>query len=226
LAKYNRGMLPSLYRVAKRTLNRLPSWLLRARPFGVYEIVLTPPAAQAVKLAGGPPLACDVRWVDSADDIQSLVGLTSQANADAFDASRRRVAAAYSEGRPVGCAWIAREWFDEPELGLRIELGSNEGWLFAAAVTPALRNRGVYGQLLEFLTRDLGEAEMERILLGVASGNVASRQAHARQGARRVGSIAAVRALCVACCWVSGAVRRASGSPFGWRHPIRLIVDA
>jgi GNAT superfamily N-acetyltransferase len=218
-------MLPSLYRVAKRTLNRLPSWLLRARPFGVYEIVLTPPAAQAVKLAGSPPLACVVRWVDSADDLQSLVGLTSQANVDAFDANRRRVAAAYYDGRPIGCAWIAREWFDEPELGLRIELGANEAWLFAAAVTSALRNRGVYGQLLEFLMRDQRENAMERILLGVASGNVASRLAHERQGARRVGSIAAVRALGVACCWVSGSVRRASRSPLGWRHPIRLVVD-
>jgi hypothetical protein len=219
-------MLPSLNRVAKRTLNRLPSWLLRARPFGVYEIVLKPVAPQAVNLAGSPPFACDVRWVDRAEDLQTLVGLTSQANVDAFDASRRRVAAAYSEDRPIACVWIAHEWFDEPELGLRIELGSNESWLFAAAVTPALRNRGVYGQLLKFLTRDLGEAEMERILLGVASGNVASRQAHERQGARRVGSIAAVRALGVACCWVSGTVRRASRCPFGWRHPIRLIVDA
>jgi GNAT superfamily N-acetyltransferase len=219
-------MLPSLYRVAKRTLNRLPSWLLRARPFGVYEIVLTPAAPRAVNLTGSLPLVCDVRWVDGADELQSLVGLTSQANVDAFDANRRCVAAAYSDGRPVGCAWIAHEWFDEPELGLRIELGSNESWLFAAAVTPALRNRGVYGQLLEFLTRDQREAAMERILLGVASGNVASRHAHERQGARRIGSIAAVRVLGVASCWASGAVRRASSSPLGWRHPIRLVVDA
>jgi hypothetical protein len=218
-------MLPSLYSVAKRALNRLPSWLLRARPFGVYEIVLTPTKAQAAKLAASPPLACDVRWVDGTDDLQSLVGLTSQANVDAFDANHRRVAAAYSQGRPIGCAWIARQWFDEPELGLRIELGPQEGWLFAAAVTSERRNQGVYGQILEFLTGELREETMERILLGAVSGNVPSERAHARQGARQIGSIAAVRALGVACCRASGAVRRASSSPLGWRHPIRLLVD-
>jgi GNAT superfamily N-acetyltransferase len=216
-------MLPIVYRLAKRTLDCLPSWLLRARPFGVYEIDLRSPPTQGEMLEGEALLPHDIRWL-AGDELPSLVGLTSQANIQAFDPEQRRVAAASRDGRPIACAWIAREQFEEPELGLCIELGPREAWLFAASVAPADRGQGVYGKLLGFLVRNLREEGVERLLLGVATGNTASRAAHARQGARRVGGIAAARVLGLSCVWTSGAVRRASWPVFRWQRDNRLTV--
>lgn len=142
-----------------------------------------------------------------------------------FNSKTCRAIAAWFEGQAIACAWIATESFDERELGLRFELTSTEVWLFAAVVDPQYRDQGVYRQLLEFLIDELGRGGVQRILFGVTFGNEPSRRAHARQGAKQIGAITAIRSLGLTACRPLGAVRLLSPRAIAWRKPIRLVVD-
>jgi GNAT superfamily N-acetyltransferase len=146
-----------------------------------------------------------------AAETATLGPLASQDNLDALDFTTRRVAAAWRDGRPIGCAWIATGTFEERELGLRFELTPADAWLFAAAVAPQFRDRAVYRRVLEFLIDELRRAGAKRLLFGVTAGNEPSRRAHARQGAVQVGRIVALRLLGRPFCRCSGRVRRAPG---------------
>jgi ribosomal protein S18 acetylase RimI-like enzyme len=214
----------TLYRAAKRAVNALPPWVLRFRPFVVYEI----PLATAALTAGNPTspgqlLGASVRWIENRDEAGSLAPLSSRACVDEFNGTTRRAVVARVDVQRVGCAWIATGAFSETDLGLHFELAPDEAWLYAAAVAPEHRNRGVYRQLLEFVVAELRAAGMRRVLLGVTVGNEPSRRAHARQGAIEVGRIAAVRALGLTRCWVTGHIRRRCGR-HGERRVARLSV--
>ncbi len=225
------SVMTTLYRSVKKLVRRLPVWVFRARPFGVYEISLAKSlgeAAEATKSrrTGGSELDCQIRWVADDAEAAMLRGLASQQCIDDFNVRTRRAAAAWLGGEVIACAWIATQSFDESDLGLRFELQPTEVWLFAAVVESSRRDQGVYGQLLAFLSDDLRRHEVRRILLGVTVGNEPSRRAHARQGASQVGSIIALRSLGFTLCWRHGDVRRLSPISFTWRRPIRLAVNS
>jgi GNAT superfamily N-acetyltransferase len=211
------------YRGAKRFVRLLPRWLIRVRPFAVYEIPLR---GGDVRLAAkAPETSCRVAWVQSIAEAAALRPLASDDNISAFDPSSHWAATAWLNGEVIGCAWIAAGTFTEAELGLQFELGPNEAWLFAAAVDPKWRNRGVYAQLLEFVTRELSNSGIERILLGVTFGNEPSRRAHARFGASRVASILAIHCLGWNVCLRSGQLKASPARLIRWRQPIRLAYS-
>lgn len=218
-----------LYRGAKRIVSSLPPWLIRFRPFGIYEIQLSKPPDQASSNPLPPrrlrdSVPCDIRWFAGSDDKASLRPFTSQENIAAMDSPTRRSVAAWLDGQVIACAWIATESFEERELGIRFQMHENEVWLFAAVVEPQCRNQGVYGQLLQFVIAELARAKVERILFGVTLGNEPSRRAHARHGARRVGAIFALRSVGVTMCCGRGAVRLPSLIRIGWRTPIDAAI--
>jgi GNAT superfamily N-acetyltransferase len=222
--------LTHIYRAAKKLVRLLPAWLLRFRPFGVYRIPLpksgdTPAPAPFSPRSTRSPLVCQVNWVTSPEAAALLRHLAMQECLDALNTTTRRVAAGWLNGEAIACAWIATESFDECELGLRFELTSTEVWLFAAVVDPRYRDQGVYRQLLEFLIDELGRGGVQRILFGVTLGNEPSRRAHARQGAKQIGSITAIRSLGLTVCRVVGGVRLLSPRAISLRRPIRLGVE-
>jgi hypothetical protein len=60
----------------------------------------------------------------------------------------------------------------------------------------------------------------------VTIGNEPSLRAHARQGAKQVGYIFAVRSMGFTLCFSHGAVRRLSLLPASWRRPLLFSVLA
>jgi GNAT superfamily N-acetyltransferase len=222
--------LTPLYRTAKKLVRMLPPWLLRVRPFGVYEIPLpksddTPAARPFLPRCSGVPIDCEVGWVTGPAEGAMLRHLATRDSIATLNSPTRRAAAAWLNGQAIACAWIATESFEECELGLRFELKPNEAWLYAAVVDPERRDRGVYRQLLEFLIDELSQAGVQRILLGVTFGNEPSLRAHARQGATQVGAITAVRSLGFAFCCRVGQVRRLSALALTWLRTIKLVVE-
>ena len=207
-----------LYRAGKRLLHMAPASLLRARPFNIYEIPLqraddNSKTEQLPKRDSRGELPCDVRWVTDGAEAAALRPLATADNLAALDFSSRRAAAAWCDGQPVACAWIAAGHFEETELGLRFELRPAEAWLFAAVVAAAQRDRGVYRQVLRFLVDELQREGLRRTPRGATRGNNPSRRAHARQGS-----------LGCTICRTSGHLQRASSGGFALRQPIRLIV--
>ena len=216
--------------MGKKLVGSLPAWLFRFRPFGVYEIPLTtqmgnPVSMQLPRRGTRGALDCQIRWVADRAEAGMLRRLASQESIDALNSTTRRAAAAWLDGQAIACAWIAAEWFEEPELGLRFEMQPTEVWLFAAAVDPSRRDQGVYRQLLEFLIAELRRSDVQRILLGVAFGNEPSRRAHARQGATSVGAITVARCLGLTICRRVGRIRLLSPRAMAWQRSIRLAVD-
>lgn len=196
----------SVYSVGKRIVGLMPGWLVRFRPFAVYEI---PPGAHVGD--SGPvrqashTLDCDVRWIA---DAREAAPIASSELCGEWNGSMRRAVVARRDDRTVACAWIATETFSERELGLQFQLEPGEAWLFAAFVVPAYRNQGVYRQMLEFVVEGLGAEGMRRLLFGVALGNEPSRRAHARHGSTELGRIVALRTMGLTFCRCSGCLRR------------------
>jgi GNAT superfamily N-acetyltransferase len=158
------------YRAGRRLVRMLPPWLVRFRPFRVYEIPLSggrrPPDDHATApRPGRGQTECDVRWASRPAEAQPLSPVASPENLAGLNFTSRRVAAAWRAGQAIGCAWVATEAFEERELGLRFELAADEAWLFAAVVDASWRNQGVYRQLLEFVVRELRAGGMRRLLL-------------------------------------------------------------
>jgi len=122
------------YNVARRVTRLLPAWLIRFRPFAVYEIRLNDAAAQPRPRS--KELQCQVNWITNPADVAALRLLTSDENIKLFDAHSRRVATVRTSDHAVGCAWVAWESYEESELGLQFLLRPSEVWLFAASVDP------------------------------------------------------------------------------------------
>ena len=212
------------YPIAKAALRRLPAWLLRWRPFGIYQRRL------AQKGTGWDPecgsdAAAGVRCEWTTPSVLSQYPhLTADELLDAWDPPQCRAALAWSDGLPVGIAWIAQHRFREQELGIAFDLADDEAWLFAAHVIPAFRNQGIYRQLLGFLLNALRDEGKQRLLFGIASGNRASRHAHGVQDQAPVGRLVAVRVLGLTTAMASGACHRQSTWPFAWKQEIRYRV--
>ena len=212
-----------LYRHMQRLVRLAPEWLVRFRPFAVYEIRLRGMNEQLLPRAAVLP--CRVNWISDSAEATALRPLTRAENIALLETRTCRAVAAWHNDRAVGCVWIARDAFEEVELGLRFELRPSEAWLFAANVDSQWRNQGVYAQLLDFISVELARSGLERILLGVTLGNEPSRRVHERHGAVRVGSIMAIRSLGFRCCFRTGQISRSVSHPITWRRAIWLSVD-
>lgn len=200
------------YRLGRRLVGKLPPWLLRVRPVDVFEIVLSDHGATAASTgATGRDSPGDERiaWIAASAEAEALGSLAGAANKAAFDGNTLRAAAVWQGDRPIACVWIARGCYEEPDVHVRYELAEDEAWLLAAAVAPEHRRRGVYRRLLGFVLPELAAAGTRRILLAVVCGNHASASVHQQLGARRIGRIAAVRALGATMTRGGGAVRPA-----------------
>ena len=217
LSRWKQSTKTLLFRVAKTCVECLPGWLLRFRPFGVYEIRFGDGEADSSGSVNASEVdaAVSISWIADREQLTKLIDIAAEENLQAWDGTTRRVAIAWLEDRPVGAAWIARETFAEPDLGLSYRLQRDEAWLFAAVVQPEHRRQGIYGCLLQFLIDELADEKLSRLLLGISTGNAASLAAHTKFGAKQIGSIFAVKSLGFGYCRTSGEVQRQS-LPMTW----------
>lgn len=208
--------------LAKACVRAIPEWLLRFRPYGVFEIRV---GRQQHQLRVPIDRGCRrIEWVGTLDDLHLLGDLIDKKNATLWDGDRCRAAAVWQNDVPVGVAWIAMHAFAEPELGIRFRLHADEVWLFASVVAPEWRRQGVYSDLLTFFNDELTRAGIRRVLCGISVGNSASLAAHRKAGAQQLGYVFAAKSLGVVCCRTGGAVKRTCSRAIAWRRPIEVGV--
>ena len=150
----------------------------------------------------------DVRWCSTAEELASAAKI-SYLNQDAFS-NPLRAALATLNGKSVGAFWVATEYFDEHELGVRIVLNQDQAWLFAAMVDKEKRGLGIYSKILQFVTSELGEQGIEDLLVAVNPYNKPSDHIHKKHSDRTAGLVTAIRFLKVAWCFTSGSLKARS----------------
>lgn len=99
--------------------------------------------------------------------------------------------------------WVAREDFQEEDLGFRIKLGPEQAWLYCAYVSPQARGRGIYKKLLALVADDLLKRGMTQLVCVVQAWNRISRMAHEKRSRWIIGWISSIRVGCFA--WLSKA---------------------
>jgi hypothetical protein len=89
----------SLYRAAKKVVDGLPTWLLRFRPFGVYEIQLQqlggkPATTQLSRGSRREKVPCQIRWVIDHSEVSMLRRVASDKTCADLNFDTRRAVAA------------------------------------------------------------------------------------------------------------------------------------
>ncbi len=192
-----------LYQTAKNAVNVLPSWLLRLRPFRIYEIRLL---ESITNLEQKNLSQVKLKWVESTEELTCLNHLAARVNRQQWNTTTCRAVVAWQGSNPIGIAWINSDYFKEPDLGLSYQLKSDDAWLHSAHVLPEYQGRGIYQELLRFITQELYRENYQRILLGVTHGNESSQGAHAKIGAMKIGTVIALRSLGITSCYCCGEV--------------------
>ena len=124
----------------------------------------------------------------------------------------------------VGGAWIAKDSFDETDLGVRIQIPKRARWLFAAYVGKAFRGQGIYGRLLSEIIHD--PSDTTTIYLSINSFNHLSLAAHSRFVQKRVGRCLAIRVFGIALCYTSAGLSRDRCCTSNARnHPINIQIS-
>ncbi len=92
---------------------------------------------------------------------------------------------AWIDEEPAGWGWVATREAGISELGIEIDLGSDERYLWDFVTPPAWRGRGIYTALLHTILDRDGAA---RYWIGHDEGNVASARGITKAGFRQVGT--------------------------------------
>lgn len=99
--------------------------------------------------------------------------------------------------------WVARENFQEEDLGFRVKLEPQQGWLYCAYVGQQARGRGIYKGLLALVAAHSVNRGVGQLVCVVQAWNRISRIAHEKRSRWIVGWIASFRVGCFA--WLSKA---------------------
>lgn len=89
--------------------------------------------------------------------------------------------------------WVAKEDFQEEDLGFRAKLNSNQGWLYCAYVAQQARGRGIYKALLSLVAEHAIERGVSQLVCVVQAWNRISRMAHEKRSRWIVGWISSLR---------------------------------
>jgi hypothetical protein len=203
-AVLSRGVLYS----AGIAINRVvPEKLFRFRVFRVFELQS---AARERKAGQESEFPIHYRWCQSDEDFRLAQQLTYFQSASQLDRHRLSAclaldgASASQSSLPIGGVWRAVQWFDEEELGLRLEFSANQAWIFAAYVSKQQRGRGTYRRLLgQVLAHD---AQL-RHFAAINPTNRQSIAAHRAFMRSKVGTCVTLRLLGLTICWAGGGLR-------------------
>jgi hypothetical protein len=178
-------------------LNRVvPEWLFRFRIFKVYQIdpkTVLPPTVSS------PRDSVQVSLAETEADILAVSKLT-HFFPRSIDAPLQPYQAKIN-AQLAGAAWVARQKFDEVDLGLRIELAPDQSWLFAALVDGQFRRRGVYSHTFHFIVNHLHQSAVGQQFLSINPTNIASVKAHEKYFDSVLGSVIALRVFTIAFCF-------------------------
>ena len=97
------------------------------------------------------------------------------------------------EGKTVGAFWVAEDFFDEFELGIRYILAHDQRWLFGAMVRKENRGQGVFPELLRFTCRQLSHQGGTQQLASVNPFNRPSKRVFSQHAQGLIGSVVVVR---------------------------------
>lgn len=175
-----RGLIYSLAIVFNRVV---PSWLFRIGYWRVYRLDLE----RLIAVANHN----DVKVKKCAVEDQAALGQATRSTSQPNSAGYAIRLGAGTE--IVGGAWLAGQVFPEQDLGIAVELASNQRWLFSAYVAKEHRGRGLYRQCLRRIALDLREEPEANLLCAVNPFNRLSSRAHREASEATVGSMLAIR---------------------------------
>ena len=89
--------------------------------------------------------------------------------------------------------WVARDSFQEENLGFAVKLTPQQGWLYCAYVGKQARGRGIYKRLLCLVARHSRERGVSQLVCVVQAWNRISRMAHEKRSRWIVGWISSTR---------------------------------
>ncbi len=193
----------ALFEWLRAAYQRIPSWLIRLRPFTVFEVSIPSNGSPKRGVEG-----VEFAWAEL-DDLDRIAAIAAPSCIEGWDPRCCRALVAWLNHQPISILWVATGQFDEDELGVTFRLSPDQAWLFAAFTHATFRGRGVYQCLLAFLLNALEDEGYDQLLFGITYGNVASQRAHEKFGMRQVGTVVAIQMFrSIFVTWVSGAVVR------------------
>lgn len=202
----------------------VPEWLFRVRRFVVYRLETPEPNRSETDLAN-PTDSVSVNRCTNEAEIVAVENLTyyqrsySTGNSIAYSVKL--------EDRLAAGMWAATDCFDENELGVRILLGENQTWLFAARVDKTFRRQGLYSKLLPFVMSNMAEQGFADQLVSVNPDNIGSNRIHQQRSRDTVGYVLAIRFLKTTFCWTWGDIaKEATVSWNSTSHPIGIRFDS
>jgi ribosomal protein S18 acetylase RimI-like enzyme len=86
-----------------------------------------------------------------------------------------------------GWVSVGKEWISE--LGLHIEMASDDVYIWDCATLPAYRGRGLYPALLRHIALQLRAEGLHRVWIGADTENIASQKGFARAGFRPIADV-------------------------------------
>lgn len=176
-------------------INRIvPERLFRFRIFRVYELGVAPDDSQVVS-----DDSITFRWCESPQDYRAAEQQTYFRPLET--SSRHKACLALDGTHPIGGVWCACDAFEETELGVRLILGPDQAWIFAAHVAKSHRRRGIYRRLLNQVLR---MRPGSHYLASINPTNKASMAAHRPFIQRTSGTCLALRIGSRTACWAGG----------------------
>lgn len=106
----------------------------------------------------------------------------------------------------LGGVWGGIESFTEQNLGFRIHLEPDQGWIYCAYIEKSLRGKGAYQRLLAFAANDLAEHGIERLYVVIQPWNHASIHVHRKYSQRRAGRVIVIRVFGFAAVFKTGSL--------------------
>jgi ribosomal protein S18 acetylase RimI-like enzyme len=162
----------------------IPGWLGQLDWFSVYE-------RAPVRGRPSPRAGEEIRW-GGPEDLPALAGLGWPESALAERIERGdRVCLLARDGEVLAYWWVRSEVHDES--GLRLTLAGDERWGLDALVAASARGRGLGPRLLRSASADLADAGVTRVLSSVDTLNRNMLKVLDASGARRLGSVLAIR---------------------------------
>lgn len=185
----NRGILHS----AETVFNRIvPAWLFRFSVGDVLELDQQMMCETLASLDNSDFVMKSVEDVAERDALRTTTWNSVPAETTHHDLGY----AICSTGDPqavLGGVWGGVESFVEADLGFRVQLDTDQAWIYCAYVSKQARGQGVYKRVLTFAADDLRKRGHTRLRVVIQPWNKASMYIHKKYSTRTVGRIMVVR---------------------------------
>ncbi len=190
----------------------VPVWLFRCRRFVIYRLE----SLSSIE----PDSQIDLRWCKTEDEFIVAEQLTYFHRKDSKTGPARAVQAVV-ENEVQSAFWMAGDFVEESELGIRILLEPKQAWLFAAMVNKKMRGRGIYSKVLRFMISESNANGFDDLLVSVNPDNKPSNFVHRKYAKDCVGKVVAIR--CLNWAWCFSTKRVAQNSRFTTNAKLRPI---